>query len=208
MNESVKLSKRSTSGGFSLLELLLALSLTLILMGLASELLSRTFGMRERESNRTAVLSLTQASLNIMSREIADSGYGLTDNGIVVADSNQKRLHFRANIANSDAATDDPGEDVAYYVDSTTHGIYRYDRFNNPQLSTIVAESGDLNFQYFDYSGNSSTPTVNDVPSVNTGRIRITLTVKLNSVQGDPEQSITCTTDVTLRNSNYILKQY
>ena len=208
MNQPFKFSKHRHSKGFSLIELIIALTMTLMLMGLASGLLSRTFSLRARESNRTDALSLTQASLNVMSREIADSGFGLTDNGIVLADSDQKKLHFRSNIFNNDAATDAPGEDVAYYFDSVTQGIYRYDRFKNPQLSTVVSEKSDLNFQYFDYTNGSATPSVNAVPSANTGRIRITLTVKLNAVQGMPEQSVTCTTDVTLRNSNFILKQY
>ena len=199
--------KESTAKGFSLIELLIALTLTLILMGVAVSLLSRAFSVRERESRRTDALILTEASLNVMSREIANSGFGLTDNGIVSSDSNRKTLHFRSNIVNNDSATDDPGEDVAYYFDAATQGIYRYDHFNNPQTSTVVPEMSDLNFQYFDYSGDSATPTVNDVPSANTGRIRITLTVKLPAVQGQPEQSVTCTTDVALRNSGYFLKQ-
>ncbi len=193
--------------GFSLIELIIAMTLTLVLMSLATSILSRAFSVREREGRRTEALILTQASLNVMSREIANAGFGLTDNGIVVADSNRKSLHFRTNIVNNDAATDDPGEDVAYYFDQNSQGIYRYDHFNNPQTSTVVPEMSDLNFQYFDYSGDSSTPALNDVPSANTGRIRITLTVKLPAVQGQPEQSITCTTDVALRNSSYFLKQ-
>jgi hypothetical protein len=49
-----------------------------------------------------------------MTREVGNSGYGLTSNGIVAADSTQKRLHIRANVVNNNSTTSDAGEDLTF----------------------------------------------------------------------------------------------
>ncbi|HEX9928287.1 MAG TPA: type II secretion system protein [Pyrinomonadaceae bacterium] len=211
--------------GFSLIELIIAMTVILVMLGAASTLLFRAFGTRARESQRTDALISAQAALDAMSREIANSGYGLETNGIVTADSNAQRLHFRANVINDETydptnptnpvislKTDDPNEDITYYFDNSTQSILRYDRFANPATTVIVNQISDVKFDYFDYSGSTSTATPKVVPTNDTGRVTITVIVRLDPTAGQPNQltnrTVTLKSDVTLRNSEYMRYQY
>ncbi len=201
--------KEKNNKGFSLIELLIAMTLTLVLLGIVSTLFARSLGMRERESRKADALVSAQAALSVMSHEIANSGYGLTSNGIVVGDSNNSQLHFRTNVVNLNLNTNSPGEDITYYFDGTTESIVRYDPNDTPTTSAIINKISNVTFRYFDYVGSSSAPTESNNPTNNTGRVRITITVQLEPVQGQPSnQTVTFTSDVTLRNSNYMLNQY
>src|SRR5262247_2594538 len=91
------LNKKTTSG-FSLLELIIAMAITMTLMTAATTLLASALRIRSRENQKSDALADTQRALNIMSREIADSGFNLNGNGIVVADSNANRLRIRSNL--------------------------------------------------------------------------------------------------------------
>ncbi len=196
------------TAGFSLIELIISMTITLLLLGIVSILLSGALGTRKREGRKTDALTSSEAALNLLSREIGNSGYGLTTNGIVTADSSSQMLHFRANVENTNSTTTSPGEDLTYYFDSQTESIVRFDPNDNPQTAVIVSRISDVTFQYFDYTSNS-TPVQRTTPTNNTGRVRINITVRLESVEGQPDdQTVSFTSDVTLRNSNYMLKQY
>ena len=198
------------------------MTIILVMLSAASTLLYRAFGTRVRETQKTDALISAQAALDSMSREIANSGYGLSTNGIITADSNDKRIHFRANIVNdepiqpivtvSQLRTDDPNEDVTYYYDSTTQSIVRYDRFANPTTTVIVNQISEVKFDYFDYAGSSSAYTQKAVPTDDTGRVTITVKVTLDQVSGQSNlpasRTVTLTSDVTLRNSEYMRYQY
>jgi len=101
--------KNKNENGFSIAELMIAMVIMLVLMGIASTLFSKALGVRSRESRKTDALTSAEAALNIMSREIANSGFGLysdpiskaADNGIIIADSDANRIHIRANITNT-----------------------------------------------------------------------------------------------------------
>lgn len=183
-------------------------------MGLASTLFSKSLNTRQRESSRTDALTAAQAALNVISREIANSGYGLTGNGIVYADSNSQELHILSNIKNTNGVITDPGENLSYYFDNTTKSILRYDAngngHNNPQTSIIINRISSVKFQYFDYSGSVSTlPPASNTPTFNTARVQVEITVSLEDVQGQTNnQKVVLVSDVTLRNSDYMLHQY
>ena len=195
--------------GFSLLELVISMTITLILMAMAGAIFSHSIGTRERETRRTEAIIAVQSALNLISREVANSGYGLTDNGIVIADSDAKSLHFRSNIHNEDAVTGSAGEDLMYFFEPNSSAIVRYDRFSVPQTSTVIDRIGDLSFEYWDYPDFAAPPTFSNTPTADTARIRITVTIHLAPVQGQPDnQEITYTSDVALRNSRYISNQY
>jgi prepilin-type N-terminal cleavage/methylation domain-containing protein len=201
--------KKSNERGFSLLELIIAMTVTLVLLGIVSTLFTAAVGTRSRQSRRTDALTSAQAALNVMSREISNSGYGLTNNGMIPIDSNAQRLHFRSNFINTDSTTNSPGEDVTYFYDSTAQSIVRYDPNDSPQTSIIVNRISNISLTYYDYDAESSNPTENTSPSSATGRIRINVTVRLEDVAGQPaNQTVTFTSDVTLRNSDYMLFQY
>ncbi len=91
-------SKNKTVSGFSIVELLIAMTIMLVIMGLAANLFSKSLSTRQRESSRTDALTAAQAALNVISREIANSGYALLNNGIVASDSSKEKLSFQSNI--------------------------------------------------------------------------------------------------------------
>lgn len=213
--------------GFSLLELIVSMVLILMLLAIVSSLLSHALSVRARESQRTDALTSAQAALNVLSREIANAGFGLVtpsdpqiaSNGIIAADCSESRLHFRANINNvgpvaaptgsTVLSTNEPGEDITYFYDSATESIVRYDPHDTPSTSVVVNRISDVTFQYFDYSGVDSAGVEVTTPTNNTGRVRITVTVHLDPVYGQPNpSSVTFNSDVTLRNSSYMLNQY
>lgn len=205
--------ENKTYAGFSIIELLIAMTITLSVLGLAANLFSKSFSTRQRESSKTDAMTAAQAALNVISREISNSGYGLVSNGIVVSDSNQQKLHILTNTTNSNNVITDPRENITYFFDSASQSILRYDvngnGVNSPQTSIIINRISNVNFQYFDYTGSNSTPTVSNNPTINTGRIRVTVTVKLEDVLNQVKnQNVVLTSDVTLRNSSYMLQQY
>jgi prepilin-type N-terminal cleavage/methylation domain-containing protein len=218
------MSKRGQDG-FSLLELMISMAIMLILMGVVTSLLSRSLGVRARESQHTDALTSAQAALNVMSREIANAGFGiytgagakLASNGIVAADSNASQIHFRANVYNDGLVnttsgvltTDDPGEDITYYFDASSNSIVRFDPNDTQQTSVIVNKISAVTFTYFDYVGTSSAGVQTATPTANTGRIQITVRVQLDAIQGQANpNNVQFTSDVTLRNSAYMLNQY
>jgi type II secretory pathway pseudopilin PulG len=205
-----------TASGFSIVELLIAMTIMLVVLGLTANLFSASLNTRQRESSRTDALTAAQAALNVLSREIANSGYGLVNNGIVYADSGKEKLHILANITNTNAAVTDPGEDITYYFDSSSESILRYDAHGNgenkPQASVIINRISKVEFEYFDYLSSATTqPPATFTPTPNTGRIRIKITVTLENVRGqinNQSKNVVLVSDVTLRNSDYMLQQY
>src|SRR5687768_739318 len=104
-----KFKQRKGEAGFSILELMIAMLIILVVMGLVTTLFARSLGTRSRESSRTDALTAAQAALNVMSREISNSGYGLITNGLA-ADSSQNQLHFVTNVVNTNETMTDRGE--------------------------------------------------------------------------------------------------
>src|SRR6185503_11208771 len=92
------LKKKSSSSGFSLLELIIAMAITMVLVTAATTLLASGLRMRTRENQKSDALADTQRALNIMTREIANAGFNLNNNGIVVADSGANKIRIRSNL--------------------------------------------------------------------------------------------------------------
>ncbi len=204
-DDAVTFSRRGTEG-FSLIELICSMVITLVILGVAVATFSRALGSRERDSSKTDAITSTQAALNIMSREIGNSGYGLTTNGIVSGDSTDKRLHFRANVVNNNSTTNDPGEDITFFWDSASQSVVRYDA-SDGSTAGIINRVSDVDFIYYNYASDGTITT--GAASANTGRLNIRLKVILPNVQGQPSnQIVTVNSDVTLRNSVYMLGQY
>jgi len=195
----------TSQAGFSLIELIVSMVLTLIILGIAVATFSGALGSRERESSKTDALTSAQAALNIMSREIGNSGYGLNYNGIG-GDSTDKLLHCRANLTNNNMTTSDPGEDVVFYLEGSgaNKSVVRYDN-NTGVASGIINRVSDVTFKYNQNAGDPNSNT----SSSSTARVRIALTVFLADARGQPtNQTVVLTSDVTLRNSPYMLGQY
>ena len=214
--------------GFSLLELVLAMAVTLIVMGMASALLAGSFNIRARENQKSEAIADVQRALNIMSREIANSGFGLTNNGIVSADSGLSQIRFRANLnayrgqTTSDSVTD-RDEDVQYRLvsDGQTTYIMRLD-INTANTTTVLANRIDtFRIRYYaskvDYTaGDCDIVAPAGVAEVaqksSAGYIVITVCVTLpergrpNSPGYQPATKMQLVSDIDLRNAN--LTQY
>jgi type II secretory pathway pseudopilin PulG len=171
-NISMKQINKKNQAGFSLMELLVALTTTLVVMSIAVTMLARTLNIRTRENEHVDELGDVQRALNIMSREIANSGFNLTnpDNGIVALDSDAQRIRIRANLNKFDTSGffsveakrgigeggpgEDAGEDVTYFVNTAdnTNYLARWDELAIPpnQATVLANRVNSIGFYYFD----------------------------------------------------------
>ena len=144
------------SEGFSLIELIIAMTITLTVLGLAGSLLASSFNVRARENQKTDALADAQRALNIMTREIANTGFGLANNGIVGADSNASAIRIRSNLNAFDGQTtstsiSDRNEDVKYSLYSAGNDSYivRLDIGTQNQTTVLANRVDTLNIRYF-----------------------------------------------------------
>ena len=219
---------KNTSGGFSLLELLIAMVITMALMTAASTLLANALRVRSRENQKSDALADTQRALNIMSREIANSGFNMTGNGIVAADSGLNEVRVRSNLNRYDydvSVTDDmrnnvedTGEDITYFINSADNTMYlaRHDKFGSG--STVLANRIDgMNIHYFDQKVTyTAPPGGSDITNVSAAEVSpasakyivIAISVTLDAVGEpgspgyQPPYSVLLCSDVTLRNTD------
>jgi Tfp pilus assembly protein PilW len=147
---------RSREVGFSLIELLIAMAITLTVLGLAGNLLAGSFNVRARENQKTDALADAQRALNIMTREIANTGFGLANNGIVEADSYASAIRIRSNLNAFDGQTtsnsiSDRNEDVKYslYSAGSDSYIVRLDIGTQNQTTVLANRVDTLNIRYF-----------------------------------------------------------
>jgi prepilin-type N-terminal cleavage/methylation domain-containing protein len=223
--------KKSAEAGFSLLELLLAMTVILIVMGAAFALAAGAFNVRKREDDRTAALSNARRALHQMTREIATAGFDLPRgqplplNGVVAAQSGQTAIRILSNHGGPSLTQPvDPAEDVLYrhVVDAANDRSYimRHD-YNGPAATrtTVLVDWVDsLRLRYFDrrvdYTPANcnvtvTTPGVTDSADITKAKYVVaTICVNLPAVgtPGDtsykPPTRVQLTSDVTLRNAN------
>ena len=198
MELSNKKSRRKSQAGFSLLELTVAMGISLAVLAAASTLLATSLRTRSRENTRSDALASAQRALNIMSREIGNSGYGLNDNGIVTADSNGISIRVRSNL-NNDTDLSDNDEDVRFVFQSANSAIVRVD---NAAGSVVLATNiTGLTVTYLDMSGNPATAATAE-------RVNIDVSVNLPARPGLPASIVRLVSDVALRNGPGTLQQY
>ena len=97
--------RANNEGGFSLIELILAMGITLTILGLSSSLLASGFHSRSREDRKSDAIADVQRALNIMTREISNSGLRLPSglgavgkNGLVTNDSDTQSIRIVSNL--------------------------------------------------------------------------------------------------------------
>lgn len=159
--------------GFSLPELMIAMSIVLVVMSLTSGLLTRSFNVRSRENQRSDALADAQRALNIMTREIANSGFGLSDNGIVAVDSGIDSIRVRANLnAFEGQATsqlvNDRNEDVKYslWTSGDASYIVRLDIGTQNQTTVLANRVDSMKIRYYPSKINyTMSPAVGGVPT-------------------------------------------
>lgn len=156
--------------GFSLVELIIAMGITVTIMTLSCSLLAAGFNMRSREDRKSDAIADVQRALNIMTREISNAGLKLPSglpaigsNGIVTNDTDTDELRIVSNLngmpdtANGfseDTDVTDTDEDVKFlmYVDAALGQRYivRYEK-NGTNKTTVLANRIDsLVFRYYD----------------------------------------------------------
>ncbi len=157
-----------TQHGFSMIELIIAMALTLTIMGLASTLLVSAFNARSREDKKSDAIADVQRALNIMTREIGNSGLKLpsglpniASNGLVTGDSDNESIRIVSNLngmpdsANGffeDSDVTDTDEDVKFlmYVDAGQRYIVRYEKNGTNQTTVLANRIDSLIFRYYD----------------------------------------------------------
>lgn len=188
----------NSQAGFSLLELLIAMTITLAVMAAASTLLATSLRTRVRENARTNALASTQRALNIMSREIGNSGYGLTDNGIVDLDSDDESIRVRSNLS-GDTDLGDADEDVRFVYQDANDAIVRHE--NGGTTVVLASNITGLEIKYLDVAGNLVTPASAE-------RVTIDISVDLPAGPEQPATVIRLVSDVALRNAPNTLEQF
>lgn len=217
---------RKASGGYSLLELLIAMVITMALMTAASTLLAQALRVRSRENQKSDALADAQRALNVMSREIANTGFNMTGNGIVAGDSGANSIRIRSNLNRYDttaiaASRDgiiDENEDIKYFINEADETKYlaRYDPHGNGK--TVLANRIDgLNIHYFDQKVTYTAPpggsditdkSATEVAPANAKYIVLSIAVTLDAVGTpgapgyQPPYSVLLCSDVTLRNTD------
>jgi type II secretory pathway pseudopilin PulG len=212
--------KTSFTAGFSLVELIIAMTITLFALMIATSLLAGGFNTRNRENQRSDALADAQRSINIMTREIANSGFGLTNNGIVAADSGPTAIRFRANLnafsgPGLNDRTTEPDEDVRYFIysGSSTQVIAKHE-INTSTVTTLANRIDSLKIRYYgakvDYQTNNcdiASDATEVTPSA-AGYVVLSICVQLPQIgtRGasgfQPATVVQLTSDVNIRNSS------
>jgi len=180
-------------GGFSLVELIIAMAITITITGLACTLLARSMNLRWRANQKMEAMADAQRALNIMSREIANAGFNLSDNGLVPEDSvtdenGNSTIRIRSNLNKFDSsvssaaqngigvAAEDVGEDVKYFLHAAnnTNLLARYDAYRGAgSTPTVLANRLDsLHIHYFGQKVTYSTSGC-DITDVSAGEVAV-----------------------------------
>jgi type II secretory pathway pseudopilin PulG len=207
-------SRPDGADGFSIVELVIAMGIVLVMMAGASSLLMNSLGARTRESQKSDALADAQRALNIMSREIGNSGFGLDYNGLVagdchpsnIGDPNVAQIRLRANVDNKNDQIADADEDVTFVYQDTNRAIVRYDAVK--QTSTVLAGEIDaMQITYIDSAGGTSNLATTSAVE-NAVRVRITIRVDLQQTVGQPASQVLLTSEIALRNAPAVISHY
>jgi len=160
----------NNQSGFSLFELIIAMGITVVILGLASTLLAGSFNIRSREDRKSDAIADVQRALNIMTREISNAGMKLpvglpsvSSNGLVAGDSDNQSIRVVSNLNGmpdsasgyfEDSDVDDTDEDVKFlmYVDADRGQRYivRYEKNGSSQTTVLANRIDSLIFRYYD----------------------------------------------------------
>jgi hypothetical protein len=206
------------------------MTVTVVIACIASTLVAQSFRMRSREDARSDAIADAQRALNIVSREIANSGFGLIDNGIVPGDTGAGSIRFRANLnaytrtalgnpVTGSESVSDQDEDIKYtmYNDDAAdrHYLVRYDailgKTDQRKGTTVLANRLDsFQLKYYNNTGTELDVAADPSAVINAWKVRVTVGVRLpalgrpGSPGYQPESSINLVSDVVLRNASQV----
>lgn len=221
MRKRTDTAARAGEAGFSLIELMVALGVTLVIMVIASRMLAMSMAVRARENQRSEAIADVQRALQTMTREISNAGLGLTaSNGLVAADSDDLQIRVRSNLnafcdvkaaatSPCDSDTSDSGEDVVFAVINNTTGgggdnqrlITRQDINNSNAISSLANRVDGLKFVYVKSDG-AETANASQAQ-----RVKLTVTVTLPAVGSkgqagyQPASQMQLASEAVLRNA-------
>ena len=221
------MNNQSSQRGFSLIELMIAMTVTIVIATIASTLVAQSFRMRSREDARSDAIADAHRARNSVSREIANSGFGLIDNGLVPDDTGPNSIRFRSNLNAYTRDADgnsvpgagfviDADEDIKYSMyhddDSNRHYLVRFDvNLGGREGTTVLANRLDtFGLEYFDSEGNPLDVAANPANAINAWKVKITVGVELpaEGVPGSPgyqdKSYINLISEVVLRNASQI----
>lgn len=208
--------------GFSLMELIVAMCVMMVITGAATSLLVGAFSVRTREDERTEAVGDVRRALNILSRELANSGYqlppglsynsavgasGVPANGLIPADCHATAITFvanlNANLGAGDRDVNDPDEALTYqFAQDGNNGFLVRRDLNGGAASQTVANNIDgVQFQYLNAAGVDTAANLSQAV-----RVRITIWAALNPVgqpgttSYQPPSQVRIASDVDLRN--------
>lgn len=220
--------RSSSQAGFSLIELLIAMTVTLTLSALAGSLLAGSFNIRTRENARSDSIADVQRALNTMSREISIGGFGFDSNtnGIVVGDSDDSSIRVRSNLDRfSETATNatrysttELNEDIKYFISSSNgqNFLVRYDvnAAAGSQLTVLANRIDTLKLTYWSPANTPLDVDADPSQVANAVGVRIGVSVNLPQVGTpgspgfQPETTVELISDVALRNKLQNLSTY
>lgn len=216
--------------GFSIMELLVAMSVMIFITGAATTLLVSAFSVRSREDQRSEGISDARRALNVISREVANAGYmlprGLTYaspggtkavpvNGLLPEDCDATGITFVANL-NAHGEVGNPTTTSNVIGDGVEDEVVKFQLVQMGGNSFLVRRSvttGDslvlanridgARFDYLNAAGNDTSGNLAAAVSV-----RITVWVTMNTV-GRPGTSgyqapaqVNLSSLINLRNAN------
>lgn len=217
--------------GFSIMELLVAMTVMVFISGAAALLLVSAFNVRSREDQRSEGTADARRALNIISREVASAGYqlprGLTyvapggtkpvpANGLLAEDCNATAITFVTNTnaqGEFNPAPGTPTDPPDHAIDGADEAIkfqFVQDGDNNFLVrkdlitgdSLVLANRIDgVQFDFLNSAG-ATAATIAQAKSIN---IRIWVTLNQVGQPGStgyqPPSQITLTSRVNLRNA-------
>jgi Tfp pilus assembly protein PilW len=178
--------------GFSLLELMVAMGLTLVIMVAAGRMLAMSMNVRTRENQRTEAVADAQRALQAITRDVSNAGLGLSSNGIIGTiindpadpDYNFGEIRIRSNLdAFTEAAPDtaQEGEDVVYTLinDATVNPPQRLVVRQDVNTGRISQLANRIDGLHFDYLKADDTAAASVAAAV---KVRITVWVSLPAI--------------------------
>ena len=168
--------ERRGESGFSLIEMILAMTVTLVIVGISFGLLAQSLNRKSRDDAEASASADANQAISWITQDVLNSGFGLTTNGLTVTDCTEEKIRIRANLnaflkETTSSVVTDWDEDIIYQLVNGADGrasLIRSDgakgesRVIATDLDNVDADNdgdGDgLTFQYFDEAGAEVSP--------------------------------------------------
>jgi prepilin-type N-terminal cleavage/methylation domain-containing protein len=164
----------SEDGGFSMIELVVALAVLLVVMSGAIGLFSILNRTYTTQNVAAAVQQVARTGIDIMTRNIRMAGFNpLNKKTIGIVEATPQKIRFRLDLDRNGKIEADAArkEDIAFLLNRNRQLIQQYNGKNASNRS-LIDNVSDLDFNYLDANGLET----HDVDNIRT--VEITLTVE------------------------------